>query len=536
MASRQRKSKTTKFKNRREERNNFQDSAMEREYNKGFRAGKFPSPKVNPTMNDPQWYFKQEQILNDVASFSFSTPLGSRIPYENIFSLNPTANHPMVYSSWSAAVPGLLALAIAPVPGVATDSQSPVNLAATNVYSYVRYKNSGATNYDSPDLMMYLLTMDSLFACWNWMKRLYGMASTYSQTNRYMPQAWFAANNVDLEDLLMHLADFRAFLNMKANEIAAFCVPATMTYHVRHSWLFANVYKDSDTDKAQQYMYVPAFFYQYQEATAESGGQLTPKSILWESSLNAARTPLTTQDLINYLNELVEAANYSEDIGVMSGDILKAYGEGNLFTLSLIPDDYRVEPVFSKEVLTQIENARCIPYMYNGGSLNGFNVTQDPNTNWIKFQPTLKNTNVFGAEARGDFLNFHWQSPTPKDVIVASRLKATYDFVESSESSGTFNWYLTSCGSEVLLYSSLYFFAYSDNAAAGVLSIATRKLVLQRYDLGTNISIDTQPESSWSQARVIVTAAAAIQLLSAFDWHPMIWVSCIVDSAAGGGR
>lgn len=529
------KSTSTKVKS-----SNYQDEAEIAEFEKGLRAGrKFPTQRAVHSNNDPQWYFKQSQVLQDVASFSFAHPLGSRINYTDILKLNNTDSIKMYYSAWLGTIPGLMSLTIAPTPGVAVDSQSPVNIAATNVYSYVRYKNSGAANYDSPDLMMYLLTMDSLYSCWNWMKRLYGMASVYSQMNKYMPRAWFEANNVDLEDMLMHLADFRAFLNVKANEIASFCVPATMTLHVRHSWLFSNVYKDSDTSKAQQYIFVPAYFYKYEEAASAKGGQLTPQPLLWRDPTDGLPAKLKVSDLMSYMNSLVQAANYSEDIGIMSGDILKAYGESNLFTLSLIDPDYRVDPVFSKEVLSQIENARSYPYSQQSFPISGFAIKQDPNTNFITFQPSVDNASSFGAELTGDILNFHWESPTPEDVIVATRFKATYNFTPGSQAN-KFNWIMTSCGSEVMLETRVFFFAADDNPANAA-QVDVASYTITDFYVGTEIPVAQEGVTSslpntWTEARNLTYAANAVRIFAAFDWHPMVWITADLKSTAAEGQ
>lgn len=318
---------------------NYQDLEVDQIKAKNGRSCKFPLKDVRPKRNDPQWYFKDSQILADVASFSFNKPLGSRL-YINRQLSNPQS----VNSVALETVPGLMTMHIAPSIGVSRDAQSPANLAAVNVYSYVRYKNSGASNYDAPDLMLYLIAMDSVYACWNWLKRIYGFASTYSQLNRYEPRAYMLANGVDIDDVTANLADFRGWLNVAANRISAFCVPATMTYNVRHSWLFSNVYKDSNTRKAQQYMYVPAYFYLYDEATTPKGGILKTIKVLGSDN-PYDMTLLKVSDLKTILDTMLNALSYAEDIGIMSGDILKAYGEGGLFTVSTFEADYRVEAV-----------------------------------------------------------------------------------------------------------------------------------------------------------------------------------------------
>lgn len=394
---------------------NYQDAAEKREYEKGKRAGEKFAHDIVHVGNDPSWYFKDPKILSDVASFSFNKPLGTNLNVPVYNSGNST-------SGYLATVPGVMSIHIGLSSGVSTDAQSPINLAATNVYAFVRYKNSGAANYDAPDLMLYLIAMDSVYACWNWMKRLYGLASTYSQRNKYEPRALVAANGVDYDDLIANLADFRAYLNMAANRISAFCVPATMTYNVRHSWLFSNVFKDGDTGKAQEYMYVPSYFYTYDETSSPQGGFLDLKPILVAfNPESASQTYYKVSDLENILNTMINNLQYSEDAGIMSGDILKAYGPSNLFTLSTFDADYRVDPAYSKEVLSQIENAR--PVFMTSTDYTSMKIVQNPDTNFINHTPIVSGKN---GNYHGQYLNFHWENPTPEDVVRATRLNVLH--------------------------------------------------------------------------------------------------------------
>lgn len=484
------------------ERDNYQDAeAVELK-------DKFRQPKLKRSAsNDPQWYFKDQQILKDVANFSFMTRLGSANRLTSYYG-DPNVSS----SQYMGSVPGLVAIELALCPGISEGHQDPVNLAATNVYSYVRYKNSGGSNYDSPDLMMYLLSMDSIYACWNWMKRIYGLASTYSQTNKYMPKALVMANNVDFEDILENLADFRAFLNIKANEISAFCVPSTMSINVRHSWLFSNVYMDSETNKAQLYMYVPSYFYKYDEYTSSKGGQLIPQPVWLNDTVRADAPKFKFKDLKNLLNGLLEAVNYSEDIGIMSGDILKAYGEGGLFTVSTFDADYKVEPVYSKEVLSQIENATILTLDRADTTFTAdmFKTYQDPDTNDIKFNPTFTPTTAV-MEIKRPYLNFHWNDPTPEDVMVATRLQAALQVQEGGSK-------VISCGSELALDAYAYVFGYSSD----VTEFSNAEKIGEPQTL--NAIPLGNPHWGWSNTTDVDKCRFIARMLiwSSFDWHPPI--------------
>lgn len=509
MARKGNNSKSRKF-----EKNNDQDAAMEREFKKGERAGemkskKFPQSRANTSAcNDPSWYAKNAQLLESAASFSYGTPLGSPFRYDLIRPRTVDSNIEQLYAAGTVAVPGLWTLTVAPTPGVSRDAQSPVNTAAQNVYSYVRYKNSGASNYDAPDLMLYLLAMDSLYAAWNWAKRLYGCVSSYSIRNRYMPEAYILGNMVDFADLIEHLADFRAFLNKTGAQINSFCVPATMNYNVRHSWMFSNIYKDSDTQKAQQYMFVPAWFYKYSETTSDTGGQLIPQQVTTvEGQL------LKTADIYNLINGMLNALAYSEDIGIMSGDINKAYGE-NLFRLSPVEPEYSVMPVFNQEVLMQIEN--CHTVLYSQATIGSWTIGQNPNTNFLTFNPLV------GANRhQATMLNMHMENPTPADSMVASRLITLV-----GEQGDNFTVHPTSLGSEIVTAMHIIHFmpkSAVDTPTAGMTGYNYEySLVATEVNNLVSVVTSTSPAQPTTPVYTPEQAMYILDLIESFDWHPTI--------------
>nr|QXV86472.1 capsid protein [Rat picobirnavirus] len=478
---------------------NYQDAFADEE-----RAKKFPFKGAMPKQNDPQWYFKSPEVLKDVASYSFSKPLGTLLDITKMYPDQPVYQEP-------TTIPGVMSITIAPSPGISVDAQSPVNLAAQNIYTRVRYKNSGAANYDPQDLMLYLLAMDSLYSAWNWLKRIYGFASSYSQLNRYRPKAYLLSNNFQPEDIMANLADFRAYLNMAADRISAFCVPAVFTYNVRHSWLFSNVYTDSNTTKAQDYMYIPAFFYKYDETTSSDGGILTPVPVCVVEP--SSENHFTFEWARSMLDGMINALQYSEDIGNMSGDILKEFGDGNLFKLSHIDADYKVEPVYSSEVLPQIENCLLLGHQefVSKTDLSPFNITQDPNTNFIKYQPTWVAPTTPVTRA-GTYLNFHWDNPTPENTMLASRLAYNGIYLDGK-------YYITSCGSEIALEATIWYFSQGRSLTTPANSYSP----LGTYYLHLNGM--KYPQSFDSDADFVDWVHHTVMtnwLWNSFDWAPMM--------------
>lgn len=375
--------------------------------------------------NDVSWYTKNPSLLTAAASLSYNAALGST----NVWDVSATEvkTTPVAYFN------GIMTINFGFCPGLSKDKSSPINIAANNIYSYVRYMNSGSKNYDAPDLMLYLLAMDSAYAYLNYMQRIYGVARVYNQRNRYYGKNLLEALGVDGLNIQSNLANFRSYINSYAAKLTSFCVPSSMPLFQRHSWMVSNIYKDSDTDKANLYAFVPKYFYKYSETTNEKGGELIPIPFVADH--------MTVADIITIGEDIISALQLSEDIGVMSGDILKAYGQNRLFTVSAMSDDYTVMPVYNESVLTQIHNSVSI------GSVKSFNadsnkITQDPdNDNAIIWNPTFATDDA--NVGIPPMLNLPWENITPADSMVASRLTAMYKV------SGN-NITIEQCGTEIV--------------------------------------------------------------------------------------
>lgn len=446
--------------------------------------------------NDVSWYTKNAQMLMDAASYSYNTPLGFAVQWSNLFT-DPDNN-----LDWGRVtgkgVPGLMSLGVVCCPSRSINSTSPANIAAQNIYSYVRYMNSGSKNYDQADLMLYLLAMDQIYAYWNWAKRIYGYISQYSQYNRYMPRAYALADNVNIDDLWANISDLREWLNKTAAQISAFCVPAVMPFFLRHSWMFSNIYKDSDTLKAQQYQFTPTLWYYYDETGSANGGQL------YAFYPNNAETHplLTFQDIITNFNKMFNKIAYSEDVGVMSGDILKAYGQDKLFMLSPVTPDYVVTPVYNEEVLNQIHNSTVIPTPTTIDA--SFNITQDPDNGYLVYNPVFSNLDYYSSRI---MLNMPWDNVTPANTMVGSRLTAAVAPTGNS-------FYFSALGSEFIARRKIIYFVNSQT--------------LQVWEQTSNMLVIPYNTTDPTSVASMLTAAS---LISNFDWHPLTMM--VVKPATG---
>lgn len=374
--------------------------------------------------NDPSWYITREQLAKDVASLSFNNALGAPI------SIGFDQDGQTSASAYSLSVPGIMSIYTVPTMGYSVDGASPINIAAKNIYSWVRHQNSGHANYDAPDLMLYLGAMDSVYAVIAWMMRVYGTARIFSQTNRYVGDALLTCQGVSPDEIRANLADFRSYLNMVITKASAFCTPNVMSLYRRHFWMYSGIYKDQDITKSQMYLYRPAAVWKYEETQGVGKLVTTPFTTTFDGASGFTSATLSFAAMRTFVNDMLSRLTASEDINIMSGDILKAYGRENLWILGLINEDYVTLPVYSDEVLSQIHNTTFVGRVTTRDVVPGattfpytptaFDVYQDPN---IGEGAIICNPQVLDAKHLGymRIIDFDKEDPTPEDVLVATR-------------------------------------------------------------------------------------------------------------------
>lgn len=362
--------------------------------------------KVRGGDNDISWYNRAQQLVLDAANLSYSSILGTPMEKDPIFGDEQT-------EVAIPSIPGVMQFNWSPSVGISLDSTSAINVASKRLYTFVRHANSGHSNYDSPDLMLYILAMDSLYALHSMGLRAYGIARYYQMLNRYAPETILNAAGFDVS-IQYNLADFRMFLNTVSLKISSMAVPAEFDLFKRHVWLNSGVYKDSPGEKAQMYVFTSQDFWKFAPTTETTGGKLAvvTREVDNEPYLNLER-------YIKLFNELGEPIFGDEDMNIMSGDILKAYGNDAVIRVGTIDEGYFVQPEFNMEVLSQIQNLNiCNLNMFATGL--GAGEVQQAN-NILLFNPQLTRPDTKGNEEYKLF-TVSADRPTPEQTMIASRL------------------------------------------------------------------------------------------------------------------
>lgn len=425
--------------------------------------------------NPVAFYTKYSTFARDAATLPFATPLGSK----HSIPISKTLGEEATY-----IVPGVMRLEFIPCFGVSPDYTSPINRSSVRFYTYLRSNQKASASYDHQDITMMELALDSLYMFHGMVRRAYGICKNFTPLNRYYARTLVQAMNFDYDDMINNLQDLRAYLNTFAYNAGQYAMPEDITLFKRHKWMVEGYYVDSPSTRAQTYLFVPYNLWRY-DNTVATGSQLVSEPV-------AGHLPFKFADIIALGNKLLNAVSNDEDFAVISGDIYNFYG-GTTYKLEYTDENYSIYPAYSEVVLSQIENAVVTPV-----TDSSLVVTQNPAVNQgaIVFNPdvTIQTANA------PVFLNFHHDSPTPDDVIEATRL--TTALVPNDGASST---KIAACGTEIIHSCTVYI----ANANAALNSFET-------HYVNRLITAD--------KVTPVGEILQQMSLLAQFDWAPGFWV------------
>lgn len=481
--------------------------------------------KVPRSSNEVNWYIANEQLAKDVASIPFNVLTGRRLDlYHSKFRGKESDTHDF-------AAPGVFRINVAPSIGYSDSATSTINVAARSIYTWVRHQNSGHTNYEAPDLALYILAMSEIYAAYAEARRVYGLAMTYKTVNRYIPDILLQSLGYNSTNIADNLAQFRAGLNKVAAKLGSLCVPRNFTTFNRYDLLFSNVFLDSTTDRGQYYVFKRSG-YRVFDPTSETGG-----SLIYHDRESA--TGITYHSILEELDEMIDAVLMDEDMNIMSGDILKAYGNESLFSVMGVDENYSVSPVFNADILHQIENAVCFagislqkdasPAGYSPQLLtfeeSSLNIAQI--NGYLVFKPYLSIEDGLMPRETYDAIVSQWpdrfilnsRSDTPdyKEVLECSRLMASYEVgIVQGPNDFAIKVY---AASEIVTSMTLCTTYYI--RATGTQNV-TRERVNQFESLLATVDDKSKD--------ITISSKSDSIFIDSFDWHPFLYRLILVDN------
>lgn len=401
------------------------------------REGKFERD-IRKTDNDVKWYMKNPEMFKAAGSIAFSGYTGQKLPFGR--------------SYYNNAVPGIMTLTYAPNFG--GGNIPALQQSADSVYSYTVHANSRNQSYRASDEMILILAGASAFSFISWILRLYGTMRQFNGFDAYTPKVLISAMGADYDDLKANLANMWFDINHMISRTKQIWIPNTMPVIERWFWLNANIYMDAESAKSQYYLFNPEYFLMLDETSFEQGGALVPVSLgnaifspshptsVQSTDASTGTQTVTTRggytwsEILQAAEAIFDALEASSDRGLIFGDILKAYGTEKLYAIPEVTADYKVQPVYNREVLSQIENATptyhfAANMLMQDQKTDTLSVEQDWYHSFGTYYLSIPNNTRKTAQAYhlygiSTILNFHQLTqPTPEQIMVATRLTTT---------------------------------------------------------------------------------------------------------------
>lgn len=446
--------------------------------------------------NDYGWYKNIGALFEDVANINFSYPIGSGIK-----PLRPGSGaFTVAADNTTGAVPGVMTFTIAPTIGVCQSATDAANIAANQVFTTVRKANSKSLPYDRTDVMMLVLAMDSAYMLYEELLRAYRIIGSYDYMSRYMPYGLLESLGFS-EELVKDYRNFKGVLDLFAYQLGSIVIPNVFDFIKRHSWLFTNVYADSEAATAQLYAYKPDGFYVWTEGTESKATYLkyTTRTALY--GLTGTSVVSSLDQVQTAIDTIMQPILGSGDISNISPDIAKAF-EGNVITIAVPQEHEMLKPAYNMEVIRQMCNC-----MSTTSVVNNNDVTAD-NTNLVtgpilKCQPTMNvSTQMELLGLIRPLLNLDVK-PNPDDTMVATRLT----YVPGSTSFGQFD----SVGTEIVTTIQVW----TRNMSTVTGNAVSDQLLVNTIPSALGMIVDGQPNTE---------APIILSLLSNFDWHPTVYL------------
>lgn len=478
--------------------------------------------KTSDGANDISWYSRNPELLKSAASFPFTSVVGQTLRLGR-----------------RQYVPGVMVLPFSfAVGGLADDMYSdgtntavnsyPISLnqSGKSIYSFLVHANSRNYTYEYQDLTMVIMAGVQVFAALAHVIRAYAVAKHYSERSIYKPEAYLVAMGFRPDDVRDNLSQMWFDINQLIAQTTQIWIPSEQPFLKRWIWMCSNIYTDADSALGQNYLFVPTRFWQFSETGDSSGTSLEPATY-WTGDKYAEFAPgkdktYLWSEWFNAIQHMIDRLVNSEDRGIMFGDILNAYGADRIFAMPSIPADIQLEPVYSPEVLTQIENltitsAECLGLrqttqgiypLFKGASIN---TVGQPNR---ASQCIAPQTPV---------LNFHQQaSPTPEQIMIATRLTAAGSII----SNNTYNFNSPGTSDTTATVASDPIDAYVVPLVCGTEMINSMYFITKDQSIATSWAMTEYP---WD-TNYATTSLSMFNLTCpvpgdymAFDWAPFIY-------------
>nr|AVX53517.1 putative capsid [Marmot picobirnavirus] len=388
--------------------------------------------------NDFSWYNRNPQLTEAAARIPFPYRPGMVLPMGSVKETGMSVTDSVNYFKAAGLIPSLLEIDFYPSVGYSDSINSPVSIAAREMYARVRSAFSGDLDADAPDFIMYLMALDSIHSYIASLKRLYGALNRFSSDNYSVPNSILRAyglSDEQIKGLVTQKVNLWGYINYMIHAASKWRMPNVFPIFTRHSFMNENVYADDNSMQSQLYMFRQQGFYVYNQQTDPINNAL--------QILN--NDYFTMANIRNFGNMLLDKLASWQDAYTINGYLQRAYDNVPSFESQLIAEDYVVNPVFNEQMLDQIHNARSYP---GYGQLGIMDIKADVN-NAIIHKPNFTMIDETYSERMylSPVLDLDSDTPTIENIVEATRLSTSILGELLDEKPGVFK---ITCGSELV--------------------------------------------------------------------------------------
>nr|AVX53623.1 putative capsid [Marmot picobirnavirus] len=439
--------------------------------------------------NDPLWYMGQRALVEPAARITTFQQAGRPFTFNSSPSIPTT--------SYEFNIPMVMAVLWQPTPGISLDATSGISIASSMMYQFIRSKLNYLTSYAPADLGMALMAFDSILIMYHEIVRGFGVINNYDGMNLAWPRAILDACGFDFEDLYTNQAVYRMQFNNLIAKAQSLFMPVETYFNKRHNWLAEHIWTDSNTSKAQLYLYRCTNYYQWDETTSEQGTMC--------KSIGAPTATATMADWLNMFDGMVEALRSSDSYAKIMADMRKAYDNRDAWVLPFLDENYSIKPEVNDTVLEQLQNSTFWPI-----KVNNDDITQSVDNNAIICNPTVSIlTSSVAASEQANFtrrvidlmvgdqiINFSHDNPSAEDIVENTRNISTFKRSNDGVAFGDL-------GTDIMLGCNV-FYATTSNTDGSV----SWTPHLASYSAIEYVNVDGQAASIWA----------------AFDWAPRLLI------------
>lgn len=368
-------------------------------------------------MNDPAWYIADINTMQQAMGFSFDNFIGRDVNLEIHDVTLPNGASATSVDKLGSIMSFYMAPSIG-YTGIGSAAKlSAINQQGFKLYARLSSVNSKNTQYAPQDVTTLILAMGEVISLISHIQRAFGLMWTYNIRNRNMPVKLIDATGIDSTDLYNNIAQYRIRFNtlmVQANKIP---FPSNIDYFSKCAQLYSDVYKDSEDDMSQMYLFRPFYTWTLDENSSTEGTKLVTTDV--SSSMSGLLDQLSAM-----LETLLTSATYNYIYSDIINFLNRPGNSAKLLYYTTIPEDYVVVPVYNYAMLGQITNVTVLSPPVGKASetdhTHANDVIPDMDNMCLTYAPKFTRSRI-PSLSMDRYLNFGEQDPDVMTRIENSR-------------------------------------------------------------------------------------------------------------------